>query len=664
MAQTIRVPVRALTVDPQPVTSTTVRPDEQREAQITIPVEGLTLTGGMEPTPARTEDFMDPQPGSFSFREMAGSVWSQINPMPLLAQIAETSEAEMASADAKAKAGDYRGALEHIWRGQPVNMIAGGLAQGHWEQIKKGWRLMRDGRESEGVGHLLFGLTPVVGPALAHGAEQIGTGEVDQGVGTIVGTALPFGTKYLPRTAGLAPFANTNPAESAAVAFGRSRGIPIDPATATGSPMVARAQQIVGDTLGGFRRAEQFQEGQRTALARTGRELAAEANQQGPAVDAVRAGEQVRTGLGTNVAQAGREANAAYGRLRAIEDAAPKQRVQIGTKLDEQGNPVAVEALVSLPVDLRPLKSATQDMYRQLVRSNAVAPLQGGKAEALRALDRVQNGPDHVSLTTADAALSDLKAVARSTTPDARTPGQAIAATVVKDFHRIVDDVAKRAGPDAVAALNEGRAATKVKTGADKVRRLLFGKDPEAAEPGAVYRRLVARDDTAVNRLRMIARETPNEVRGIARAFLDDLIDTATAEGGFARADKLWADWQRLGPETRKLLFTPEHAAALDKYFLLAKRIGQNPNPSGSARSLTLINVGASLPANIVSRLLYTPQGANLLARGVQLPVQNPTAVATFTGQMNALVARGTALAAGDSDADVTTQAGTPAGRQ
>ena len=75
----------------------------------------------------------------------------------------------------------------------------------------------------------------------------------------------------------------------------------------------------------------------------------------------------------------------------------------------------------------------------------------------------------------------------------------------------------------------------------------------------------------------------PRRLPQVGRAFLEELLQKATAEGGFERAAGLQADWQRLGPETKRLLFRdPAHIKDLDNFFLLAKKMGENPNPSGS----------------------------------------------------------------------------------
>ena len=97
----------------------------------------------------------------------------------------------------------------------------------------------------------------------------------------------------------------------------------------------------------------------------------------------------------------------------------------------------------------------------------------------------------------------------------------------------------------------------------------------------------------------------------VARAFLEDLMDLATAEGGFGHADKLWAEWQKLGAATKAVLFpSAGHVKNLNEFFLLAKRIGENPNPSGTARVLNATKVLSAPVMNGLARLLYTPDTA------------------------------------------------------
>lgn len=289
---------------------------------------------------------------------------------------------------------------------------------------------------------------------------------------------------------------------------------------------------------------------------------------------------------------------------------------------------------VKLAVDLTDAKAAVRPIYDRLTQENSVAPLQGGKAEALRALDRVINGPDHAPLSVAEAALGDLKSLARSDDPLTRTAGQGVAAKAVGALSEAVNMRAAAAGNDAYDALQAGRAATKAKYGAADVL------DQLRAEPVAVYKQMTAPKDANIGLLRQVAELAPDHLPAVGRAKLEEWLDAASERGRFDHADRLYAEWNKLGPETKRLLFGKADAVqALDRFFLLAKRIGENPNPSGTAPTLlktgeitavssalfsghpgaALASLGTSATLGGIAKLLYSPKGVKALTRVLEL---------------------------------------------
>lgn len=277
---------------------------------------------------------------------------------------------------------------------------------------------------------------------------------------------------------------------------------------------------------------------------------------------------------------------------------------------------------VNLPVDLRSSKQALRPLYDRLKRESELIPLQGDKGRALVALDRLINGPDSAPLSTVDAALGDLKAMARADIPELRTQGQGLAAAAVKQLDQVVQNTARRAGPAAIDALEEGRGATRAKY---QVADTLESLRPESVQ---VFRQLTAKGDAAIGQLRAVADAAPLEVPKIGRAYLQQLLDTATERGRFEHADKLYAEWQKLGPATKRILF-PEagQVSALNDFFLLAKRINENPNPSGTAATLLkggegvgllthpLITLPGTISAGVLAKVLYSPAAIRLLTK-------------------------------------------------
>jgi hypothetical protein len=276
---------------------------------------------------------------------------------------------------------------------------------------------------------------------------------------------------------------------------------------------------------------------------------------------------------------------------------------------------------------------ALRPLYERLKRESELVPLMGDKGRALTALDRLINGPDVASVSIVDAALGDLKALARADIPELRTQGQGVAAKAVQELHAAVDQAVQRA-PGAADALDEGRSMTRAKYDAGAVLEQL-----DSREPVAIYRRAMAPKDAGIDFLRQLNEKAPAEVPKLARAYLDDLIQTATSEGGFGHTDKLYADWQRLGPETKRVLFPdPDHLRELENYFQLAKQVGRVMNPSGTALSLNATKIG-TMPLNyVLGKLFYSPAGVRLLSEGLRIPTRNRAAHAAWVAEVSRAV--------------------------
>lgn len=298
-------------------------------------------------------------------------------------------------------------------------------------------------------------------------------------------------------------------------------------------------------------------------------------------------------------------------------------------------------AQMPMAVDLRAAKKALAPIRDRMGAGGAIAPLMGAKGTAYAALQRLINGPDFAPLSVVDEALGDLKSLARggkdaASMPELRSAGQGTAAYAVKQLEKLVRDRATKAGPDVIQALEEGRGATRAKVEvADVLER--FRDDPIG-----VFRQLTAKDGTKL--LRAVSDVAPGKMADMGRAWLEQQLELSRREGGFGHADKLWSDWKNLAGETKRILFSaPGQIQQLDRFFLLAKRIAENPNPSGTAHTLTALNVG-SIPVSAgMAKLLYSKAGVDAIVRwmstGAPKRVASPAAVATRSAAWASLVA-------------------------
>lgn len=535
----------------------------------------------------------------------------------------------------------------------PIDTVTG-IAGQMGDQWNKAADLAGQGRYVEAAGHAVAGSIPVVGPAAAAAGEQMAGGDVAGGLGSGAGLLAPIAvSKLIPAGKAKVGLPTTpNPAEAAAVKFGQARGIPVDAGTATGNQFVRGAQALADSSPLGSMVATRAKAAQASALQRVGGELAQEANA-GAYVAPEQAGAAVKSGVQKYVGDMSDAADVAYGKLRKIEaDPRNARVIQTGPN---------TTATVNLPVEVAPAKKALEPLYTRLKREAELIPLQGDKGRALVALDRLMTGPDHAPVSIVDAALGDLKSMARADVPELRTQGQGFAAAAVKELDQAVRAAAGRAGPAALDALEQGRKATVAKYQAGDVLEQI------RAEPVQAFKQMTAPQDSGIEFLRQVKQYAPDAVPDVARAYLENLLGKATSEGGFKGAAGLQREWQNLGKATKRELFPavgqPEN---IDHFFLLAKKLEERVNPSGSA---LVINSGAQgglmftnpatgipvvLGSGALSALLHSPRGVRALTNGlsVSLYPASGSAKASLVALTQAARAAGVDLSAAPAMAD------------
>ena len=424
------------------------------------------------------------------------------------------------------------------------------------------------------------------------------------------------------------------------------RGAPLDAAAATHNPLLRGAQEASQTTLGSGAMARRAIEKRNTWYTDTGRSLAAETfdTPQSPET----AGQAIADAATAAIRSANRDAAAEYQSLRQRElDPANIKRLKVGTRkaesstlVTESGDPLVTEEPVheniALPVDMRPFKEQFRPQLRAIGRQTRLG--QSHYAPAQIALEDIVHGPDYVAASTAEKNLGALKQVSMKGTlaGGVKTEAGGLAAASIEQLQSAIDaSVKHHAGADALAELQRGRDLTFEKYKAIEL------VDQFKAEPVRLFQQLTGPRDTSIGFLRQVQELAPQEVPRLGRAWLDGAIDHASEQGGFHHADKLFADWSKLGPETKKILFPEaEHRADLDHFFQSAKDSARIENPSGTAKVAHLTSQGAMLIANpvaggaylvagnLLSRLLYSPRFVRAAIRGFELPARAPKGVA------------------------------------
>ena len=256
---------------------------------------------------------------------------------------------------------------------------------------------------------------------------------------------------------------------------------------------------------------------------------------------------------------------------------------------------------------------------------------------AYQALTSLMEGPDEVPISVAERNLGTLKGAARSPS-GFRDASQGLAAKGVGLLQEAVDTAAGQL-PGALDALQKARAATKAKYDVQGLITQL------RKEPVRVVRQVVQRGDASINQLRDLHKQAPGAMPVIGRALLEDMITRATAGGGFSGAKGLWSEWRNIGPESKAVLYGHEPGLVkdLDRFFLLAKTMEENINPSGTGlikavqeqgrgtwRGIQggaiimapLTNIVGQLGAAGFSKLLHSRAGVRMLTEGLTVPVK------------------------------------------
>lgn len=312
---------------------------------------------------------------------------------------------------------------------------------------------------------------------------------------------------------------------------------------------------------------------------------------------------------------------------------------------EASGAPITKD--MALPVNMAVVKRTLRPIYDEMKRTMPTTQQQASKG--LKALENVINSEDWVPASVADQNLSAIKGIVReSVSKDLRNKSQGLAARAVRELEEEVQAAFAKAGPEASKALELGRTATAAKYAtADTLKAL-------RKEPVQVFRQLTARKDSAVELLRDVAKKAPEELPKIGRAYLEDLLETATKEGGYGKAGTVMNQWNALGKESKRLMFkNPALVEDLDNFFMLAKKIAENPNPSGSAVVGALVPYGylfmteplvgttAIIGNNVLARLLFNnPKAAKALMRGMKVPLGNKAAAAVASSEILNIVGK------------------------
>lgn len=578
----------------------------------------------------------------------------------------------------------------------PAGRIAQGLIRASVDQARKTHDAVRNGDFKGALAHAGASTVPIFAPGAdaideareanpQTAAEALGSGphNIRHALGTVAGNigsvvAPEIAEAALPAGAALTvvPKMDTLTAgERSAVDFAKVNDIPIPAATATGNKFVKGAQAIAANQPLGAGIAKRAGQATREALTSAGSNIE---DKVAPVATEESAGTGVAKALEEKISGHSRDAQSAYSKLADIEnDPAHLKSIQVGEEanpeLDKLSQTLSGKAFkdlskedqqkvvkaakdfnvdptmkpitkdVALPVDMRPVKEALRPIYDQIKAQLPITQQQSSLG--LKAIENIINGDDHASASTAEANLGAVKAIQREVVnPKAKY----LAGQVVTKFAPAVDDAVSAAGTDATTALQEGRALTRAKYATKETL------DQLPTEPVRIFNRLTANDDISINLLRDVKTKVPNSIPALGRAAIQGLVESATAEEGKTPGPAAAAaNWGRIGDSTKEILFPDvKMRNDLDNFFSLAKKVAENPNPSGSAVVGSLVpggllaihspvtGVAWLLSGYGTAKLLYSPVGVKLLTEGLRAPLKNAPRSVSVANQLLSLAGK------------------------
>jgi hypothetical protein len=318
------------------------------------------------------------------------------------------------------------------------------------------------------------------------------------------------------------------------------------------------------------------------------------------------AGRAVQQGLQQQIEMHGQAAEQGY--ERAWAGRGQKQFTHVvPLRVDPDGSIIRGE--VNMPVDVRDIKDSAEPLRQEM--EWALSHSEQSQSRAYNVLEKLVNGDDFVPAWQAERALSALKDMARvKSASGVKDTAQGTAAFLVPQLQENIDAAVAATGKDALQGLQQGRAqhASKMEVAevADQLRK----------EPVQAFGQLTWQEDTGVDFLRKIKQYAPQTLPKIGRAYVQQLFDEAAREGGFQRARTVLNQWEKLGPETKKLLYgDPKLISSLDNLFRGAEIVSRRPNPSGTAlvQSATSTNPMRWVAGWLGSKAFFTPKYIDLL---------------------------------------------------
>lgn len=462
-------------------------------------------------------------------------------------------------------------------------------------------------------------LTGGVTSLLQTGGDPRSAAESAATVGALggLGAAVPAGARAIglplfDRIANAAP----RPLSQVAIDIAKKYGVPLTRGMEGGSKTVQAVEKILGHTVAPDLYEALTEQGQQ-GITKGATDLAGNF-----ATDSYAAGDGTVKKLLGAAGKHEQSAQKSYQALEAIEaDPANAQTVRVGTKpsavLDASGKPLmqVVTQDIALPVDMRAAKQQLTPIRDQILKQIPVGQQQYSKG--LHAIQQLLDGPDVVPASVADANLSAVKQIQREAI-DGKV--KFLAGKAIDAVSPSVDDAVAKAGPNAANALKEARQSWKARAQVLDLVDDLSGDVTGKSGQTDAAKKLLKPADSSYPMLQKVLAVAPDSVDDLGKAYLGRVFSKA-ANGELTNPGEASNIWNQIGPRTKAALYSPDQVKDINAFLQLAKRVNENPNPSGTGVVNSLLKLGilATHPIQGASaltfgrsaaRVLYTPEGA------------------------------------------------------
>jgi len=558
-----------------------------------------------------------------------GSLYQAVrHPIDTVSAIADSSVKNLREAKANADVGNYEAAGDRAARAVP---LIGPVVADTFQDIQSG----------------------NYGRAAARGLELAVPEAMRRTTGAAI-DALPNGSRSI-----LRPPKNVNNPVVDQALQSVSKEVRMTPGQRTGQTALQTAERDLLNKPGTANEAHDFFAGQQEDLAKAGgRRVSAAPGQR---TNAYGAGELVISTVRQRVTDLKSYADKLYDSTRkttarntkevqtGVQDVAPS------TILDPSGNPaipahqVPVMSTLETPVSLAPVRSRLKPIYDDLMRSLPEA--RRANSPAFAALqDLVSSDVQFMDAMDFDKFLSAVKSITRDGSSQLLTSkSQGLAAQVIKEGEIQFQQAIKGAGPNVADKLTRARKAVR------EYHDIADFIEDMNSEPAALYQNLTTGGDRVRDILGNLKRIAPKATETVGKTYLSEMMDKATREGGFGRSLGVKADWDRLGPETKKLLYGPRVSSDIDNFLLAAKKLTPNVGSPTADRLSALFSygdvgmalgefLGASfvgqpvvgalaaggtllktrVQPRVLADIAFRPAGAQLLTQALRAPIGSP----------------------------------------